>query len=90
MLDNARLGCALLKGNGTMPRYKRKRPRVETPVPSAVYTITTFCKAHELSEPYYRQLRKKGLGPREMRLGRKVLISQEAAADWRRMKEATP
>jgi len=30
------------------------------------------------------QLKKQGLGPREMRVGARVLISREAGRDWRR------
>ena len=30
---------------------------------------------------------KKGTGPRLMRVGKKVLITKEAAADWRRARE---
>jgi hypothetical protein len=72
-----------------MPRYKAKRPRIEAPVASEVFTIAAFCKAHHISQPYYYRLRERGLGPREMRLGRKVLISHAAAAGWRRAREAT-
>ena len=73
-----------------MPRYKRKRPRPQQPMTATVFTVTEFCEAHQISQPYYYQLRLKGLGPREMRLGRKVLISHEAAADWRRQREVAP
>ncbi len=54
------------------------------------YTIDTFCRTHEISRSEYYLLRKRGLAPAEIRLGRKVLISVEAAAKWReRMEQAT-
>ena len=81
-------GLILSKVNGTMPRYKAKRPHAAD-VPSQVFTISAFCQAHHISEPYYYRLRERGLGPREMRLGRKVLISNDAAADWRRAREVS-
>jgi predicted DNA-binding transcriptional regulator AlpA len=52
-------------------------------------SIPEFCAAHGLSRSFYFILRKDGLGPREMRVGGRVLISREAAADWRRDREET-
>ena len=47
-------------------------------------TIGRFCKRHGLSEASYYRLRRDGQGPSEMRLSEKiVLISREAAAEWR-------
>jgi predicted DNA-binding transcriptional regulator AlpA len=66
-----------------MPGSKRR----STPVPSAVYTIREFCDAHQISRPMYYKLRKQGKGPREMRIGTKVLIAHESAQAWRRSRE---
>jgi hypothetical protein len=52
-------------------------------------TISEFCELEKLSKPKYFDLRKRGLGPREMRDGRWVRISPEAHADWRRAREQT-
>jgi hypothetical protein len=53
------------------------------------FSITKFCRAHSLSKAQYFKLRKDGRGPREMLNGtRGKLISSEAAADWRREREA--
>jgi hypothetical protein len=57
-------------------------------VARATYTIKEFCHAHRLSEAMYYKLRAAGLGPREMRALKKVTISIEAAAEWRRQREA--
>jgi hypothetical protein len=54
----------------------------------AAYTIDEFCEAHRISRAFYYVLRKERKAPREMRAGARVLISQEAAADWRRDREA--
>lgn len=59
----------------------------EREVPRAAFTIKEFCEAHRISEAMYFKLRAAGLGPREMRALRKVTISVEAAAHWRRERE---
>lgn len=54
----------------------------------AAYTILEFCHSHRLSRAKLYQLWDQGAGPRIMRIGAKVLISAEAAAQWRRDREA--
>jgi hypothetical protein len=56
------------------------------PTPLA-FTIDEFCRRHNVSHSGYYKLRKEGLAPVEMMLGRKKLISTESAADWRRRME---
>jgi predicted DNA-binding transcriptional regulator AlpA len=51
-------------------------------------SIAEFCEAHGISRSHYFNLKKVDHGPREMRVGSRVLISREAAADWRRAREA--
>ncbi len=51
------------------------------------FTIPLFCKAHHLGRSQYYELKKDGRAPVEMTIGRKKLISHEAAADWRRLME---
>jgi hypothetical protein len=46
--------------------------------------IDEFCKAHSISRSFYFLLKQEGRQPREMRVGNRVLISNEAAAEWRR------
>lgn len=55
--------------------------------PQAAYTIAEFCQAHRISRTHLHNLDKAGKGPRKMKVGRRVLISPEAAADWRRQLE---
>jgi hypothetical protein len=54
----------------------------------AAFTIAEFCKAHRISQSMYFKLRNLGLGPREMAVGSRKLISQESAAEWRKAREA--
>jgi len=51
------------------------------------YTIPEFCRRHRISESFYYKLKARDLGPRTMAVGTKVLISKEAAAEWRRHRE---
>jgi hypothetical protein len=53
----------------------------------AAFTIAEFCRAHRISQSMYFKMRNTGLGPREMRVGVRVLITFEAAADWRAERE---
>jgi len=65
-----------------------ERPSIRgPPVPAAAYSIREFCAAHRLSESMYFKLRNQGLGPDEMEVGRRRLISYEAASVWRRERE---
>lgn len=52
------------------------------------YTIDEFCRAHGFSRAHYFNLQNRGLGPRVMQVGSRKLISREAAAEWRREREA--
>ena len=56
--------------------------------PRAAFTIAEFCDAHRISRSKLYQLFDAGNGPRVMRIGTKVLITADAAADWRREREA--
>src|SRR5262245_21197394 len=70
-------------------RKKRKRIMPRAPPPDAgAFTVDDFCALHRLSRAMYYKLNKRGKGPREIRLGAKILISREAAAEWRRALEA--
>ena len=66
----------------------RRRHKPPSPVPAAVYSVREFCEAHRISKNQYYKLKRQGLGPREMQLGGKIVISLESAAAWRRAREA--
>ena len=63
----------------------RKRKRSDNP--SDLYTIEDFCERNRISEAMYFKLKRQGHAPREMKLGKKILITPEAEADWRRERE---
>ena len=59
------------------------------PLALGAYSIETFCRAHgEMSPALYFKMRAAGEGPVEMEIGRRKAISIEAAAEWRRKREA--
>ena len=51
-------------------------------------TVPQFCDGHNISRTHFYELIKQGKAPRLMKVGRRTLISLEAAADWRRRVEA--
>ena len=55
----------------------------------AAYTISEFCEAHRISRATYYNLKTVGKAPVEMAVGSRRLISDEAAAAWRRAMEVT-
>jgi hypothetical protein len=48
-----------------------------------VYSVAEFCAAHNISRSKLYQEWAAGTGPRVMRVGVRILISTEAAAEWR-------
>lgn len=54
------------------------------------YTVPQFCDGFNVSRTHFYALLKDGKGPRLMKVGRRTLISAQAAADWcKRMEEET-
>ena len=72
-----------------MPRIRTEGAAVGSPLatPCLALSIPEFCKAHGISEGLFYKLKKRGEGPREMKVGARTLITFEAAAEWRRMRE---
>jgi hypothetical protein len=61
------------------------------PIPASApgaFTIKEFCASHKISQAFYYVMKNEGWGPAEMHAGQRVLISHEAAAEWRRAREA--
>ena len=54
------------------------------------YSVTEFCRDHGISRGLFYNLMRDGLGPRTMKVGRRTLISCEAAQEWRRRMETRP
>jgi hypothetical protein len=75
------------------PRRRRGRPQNPRAPPDDhhdehgddvdAYDISTFCRRHHISQSFYFKLQAMGLGPATMRIGKRVLISREAAKRWR-------
>lgn len=52
------------------------------------FTISGFCQDHHISKAFLYKLIKEGNGPRIAKIGRRSLISAEAASDWLALMEA--
>jgi len=73
-----------------------RKPRVSAdhversgpPIQPMAYSIRTFCELHDISVDTYFRMQRRGEGPVTMKVGGRTLISQEAAAAWRRAREA--
>ena len=57
---------------------------------TAAVSIPAFCKAHGISRAHFYNLLKRGKAPRTLLVGRRRLVSDESAAEWRRSMEETP
>lgn len=47
------------------------------------YSIDEFCRLHNIGRTTFYNLLKNGIAPDVMKIGRKTLISVEAAEKWR-------
>jgi hypothetical protein len=56
-------------------------------VQAKAYSIGEFCRAFRISESFYRKLKRQKMGPVEMKVGARTLISMEAADVWRIARE---
>jgi predicted DNA-binding transcriptional regulator AlpA len=54
----------------------------------SAFSIPEFCAAHSISRALFYLLLREGRAPAVMKVGRRTLISIEAAAAWRRRMEA--
>ena len=57
-------------------------------MPNAAYSIAEFCRAHRVSRAFFYVLQKRGNAPKVMKVGRRRIVSEEAAEAWRRRMEA--
>lgn len=53
-------------------------------------SIPEFCERHSISRGMFYKLAERGEAPVTMKIGRRILISVEAAQDWRRRMEEKP
>jgi hypothetical protein len=67
------------------PKYRRK-PQNADPAALAM-SIKTFCALHAISEDQFFKMQREKWGPTVMHVGKRTLISHEAATAWRRARE---
>lgn len=51
------------------------------------HSVTTFCKAFQISRSMFYKLAREGKAPRLMKVGRRTLISAEATQEWKKQME---
>jgi hypothetical protein len=56
-------------------------------MPTEAYSIAEFCRAHRVSRAFFYVLQKRGEGPTVMKVGKRTLVSNHAAKDWRERME---
>lgn len=52
------------------------------------FTINDFCKAYSISRSLFYKLQHQGKAPQTFKLGKRVLISSDAAEQWQKSMEA--
>jgi excisionase family DNA binding protein len=50
-------------------------------------SVSDFCRTHGISRGTFYKLLGEGRGPKAVKIGRRTLISSEAAEEWRRRME---
>lgn len=53
------------------------------------YSVQEFCSRHSISRATFYNLATAGTAPKTFKIGTRTLVSKEAAADWRRAREAS-
>jgi hypothetical protein len=52
-------------------------------------SVKDFCQSNGISKSMFYKIQREGKGPCIMKIGRRTLISNEAAAEWRKSLENT-
>jgi excisionase family DNA binding protein len=65
----------------------RSQPDIAAQHPTLMFSVLNFCHAHGISRGTLYKLIKEGHGPAIAKIGRRTLISCEAAEEWRRRME---
>jgi hypothetical protein len=73
---------------GVVSKTAASAANVSAGIPRTSFSVPEFCASHDISVGLYMKMRDAGQGPREFRFGRRVLISQVAAAEWLAEREA--
>jgi len=54
---------------------------------SKASSVAHFCAEHGISRAFFYLLRARGDGPRIMKVGRRTLVTADAASEWRNRME---
>jgi hypothetical protein len=79
------------KRRGSAESRKRRKKFIERSRrrrPGGVHNIPSFCLNNDISESTYFSLKRQGRGPREIELDGRIIITEQAEADWRAEREA--
>jgi predicted DNA-binding transcriptional regulator AlpA len=68
-------------------RTRPESTQEQLAIDRVAYSVIEFAQAHGVSRAHLYNLWKDGVGPKAMRVGRRTLISKEAAEAWRRKME---
>jgi hypothetical protein len=52
-----------------------------------MYTVREFCELMKISRRHFDLLKAQGLGPTITRVGGRIMIAKDAAAEWLKMQE---
>ena len=74
--------CAAEPGYQRGPRLAVQPTKSVSPTRYVVYTVKTFCLAHQMSRAQLYVLWRRGEGPKTYTIGRRRYISLAAAAEW--------
>jgi hypothetical protein len=66
---------------------RMQNPNVEYDSDLDSYSIIEFCRRHSISVSGFYQMKREGWGPDTFFVGKRQLISREAAERWRRERE---
>lgn len=67
---------------------KKRNGAAARAIPAGVFDVQEFLAFAHISRATLYDLWKEGRGPRQIKIGRRTLISHEAAADWVRQMES--
>ncbi|MCK1497013.1 hypothetical protein [Bradyrhizobium sp. 188] len=70
------------------PNFSGRAPNSKAQIDADAFSINEFCARHRISRQLFYKAQQEGLMPVTFKLGTRVLISREAAAAWRRAREA--
>lgn len=87
--NSSQLACSAALSHGSKTNVPRKKTKaaaaaanMEAGIQLVGYSIKQWCARRGFSESTYRNIRKAKLDPTRMEVGRRVIITVEADAEW--------